>query len=167
MKINKSWPYWLGMVLLAVINIALLAFIGSPWQITSVFLYWGIFVLNSLGFESLGESYTIYYGNGLSFEDAEIIYYLTILNIGIIAGSLLSALLSSEFKVKKIKNKKQLVLGIFGGVLMGFGARIALGCTIGGYFSAIPSFSLHGWVFAIFMFLGVLIGCKILYKDLI
>ena len=32
---------------------------------------------------------------------------------------------------------------------MGYGTRLSFGCNVGAYFSAIPSFSLHGWIFRI------------------
>ena len=42
---------------------------------------------------------------------------------------------------------------------MGYGARLAMGCNIGGFFSAIPSLALNGWVFG----LG-LIGVQIIKR---
>lgn len=47
---------------------------------------------------------------------------------------------------------------------MGYGTRIAFGCTIGSFFSGIPSFSLHAWIFGIFVILGAYVGTKILIK---
>jgi uncharacterized membrane protein YedE/YeeE len=47
---------------------------------------------------------------------------------------------------------------------MGYGARIAFGCNIGALFSGIASLSLSGWVFAAFMFVGAIIGSKLLVK---
>ena len=38
---------------------------------------------------------------------------------------------------------------VIGGLLMGYGARLAFGCNIGAYFGGIASFSLHGWVWMI------------------
>ncbi|MFW5647507.1 MAG: YeeE/YedE thiosulfate transporter family protein [Candidatus Alkaliphilus sp. MAG34] len=50
---------------------------------------------------------------------------------------------------------------------MGYGTRLSFGCNIGAYFSAIPSLSLHGWVFGTFMFVGAWIGSKILFKYIL
>ena len=85
-----------------------------------------------------------------------------IIMFGIIFGSLISTFLSSDYKFKKIKNSKQVIFGIFGGILMGYGTRVAYGCNLGAYLSAIPSYSLHGWVFGLAMFAGAYIGSKLL-----
>jgi len=47
-----------------------------------------------------------------------------------------------------------------GGVLMGYGAGIAMGCTIGAFFSGIPSLALNGWVFALFLGIGAWVGTQ-------
>lgn len=133
--LKKPWPYWLGGVLLGLINVALLSLIGMPWKVTQ----------------------------GLLFLEAGISNY-TILNIGIIVGSLVATLLASEFKIKKIKDRKQVITALAGGIMMGYGAKLASGCNIGAFFSAIPSFSLHGWFFGIFAFLGAGLGVKLIVR---
>ena len=85
-------------------------------------------------------------------------------NIGIIFGALFATLMASGFKFKKIKSWRQVLAAALGGLMMGYGARIAAGCNIGALFSGIASLSLSGWVFAIFMFGGAIIGSKLLVK---
>ena len=41
---------------------------------------------------------------------------------------------------------------------MGFGAMIALGCTVGNLLSGIMTASLSGWVFLVFCALGLYLG---------
>jgi len=67
-------------------------------------------------------------------------------------------------KIKKIKNWKQASGAMIGGLVMGYGAGVALGCNIGALFSGIASLSLAGWVFALFIFLGAYVGSKLLVK---
>ena len=43
---------------------------------------------------------------------------------------------------------------IIGGLLMGYGARLAYGCNIGGFVGGVVSGSLHGWWWLLFGFLG-------------
>ena len=45
---------------------------------------------------------------------------------------------------------------------MGYATRVALGCNIGSFFGAVASFSLHGWVFGVFVMVGAWIGSKLL-----
>ena len=85
-------------------------------------------------------------------------------NAGLVLGALLAVLFASQFKIKKLKSKKQVVAAILGGLLMGYGARIAYGCNIGALYSGIASLSLSGWVFGIFLFLGAIVGSKLLVK---
>mgnify|MGYP000591478547 CR=1 FL=1 len=42
-----------------------------------------------------------------------------------------------------------------GGVLMGYGARIAFGCNVGAFFSGIASGSLHDWLWFLAALAGV------------
>ena len=53
---------------------------------------------------------------------------------------------------------------MLGGLLMGYGARLAGGCNIGALFSGVASLSLSGWVFAAFLLIGAWIGSKLLAK---
>jgi len=88
----------------------------------------------------------------------------SITNVGIVVGALLATLLAAQFKIKKIKSRKNVYAAIFGGLLMGFGAKLSTGCNIGAFFSGLPAFSLHGWVFWISIFGGAAVGSKLLTK---
>lgn len=41
---------------------------------------------------------------------------------------------------------RSLVAAVVGGLLLGYGARLAYGCNTGAYFSGIVSGSLRGWL---------------------
>jgi uncharacterized membrane protein YedE/YeeE len=56
---------------------------------------------------------------------------------------------------------RSLAAAIFGGILVGYGARIAYGCNIGAYFSGIASGSLHGWLWLVAAFGGRAIGTRL------
>jgi len=165
----KMWfknplTYVTGAVLLAVMQIVTLATTGNPWGVSGVFANWGAWVLRAFGgsvdkwyyFGSQGAQNTL--ANGF-FNHAG-----TIRNLGIIAGALMATFMASQFKIKKIKSKKQIVAACLGGLMMGYGAIIAYGCNIGALFSGIASLSLSGWVFAIGMFFGAIVGSKLLIK---
>ena len=47
---------------------------------------------------------------------------------------------------------------------MGYGAGIGIGCTIGAFFSAIPSLALSGWVFGLALLIGAGIGTQIIRR---
>lgn len=86
------------------------------------------------------------------------------MTIGTVTGSLIAAVASGEFKLRFPPTPVRYIQGFFGGIFMGYGAGLAIGCTIGALFSAIPSLSLSGWVFAIALSLGAFTGTKVVEK---
>lgn len=160
---KKEWSYTTGAVLLTILAVALVTVTGGIWGVTGPFPMWGGKILQFFGIKpsalaSLGAdaSKFKFWGNQPS-----------ITNLGIIVGAFISALLAAQFKIKKIKSYKNVLAAIIGGLLMGIGAKLAIGCNIGGLFSGLPAFSLHAWVFWIFLFGGAIIGSKLLTKFFI
>lgn len=68
--------------------------------------------------------------------------------IALIIGAWAAALPAGDFK-PKWPNAKQSLRLFVGGVLMGWGSMLALGCTVGTLLSGIAAASLSGWVFAL------------------
>ncbi|PTQ91132.1 YeeE/YedE family protein [Agitococcus lubricus] len=83
-----------------------------------------------------------------------------LLVIGLIGGSLSTAILSGDFKPTRpqLLDIPRLFIG---GILMGLGSMLALGCTIGTLLSGIMAAALSGWVFLIFCTTGLYLGWKI------
>jgi hypothetical protein len=162
--LKTAWPYVTGAVLLSLFQIVTLASTGNPWGVSGVFANWGAWI-----FEAFGGSVDKWYyfsseGAQATLNNGFLNHPGTWRNIGIILGALLAVLFASQMKIKKIKNKKQIIAASLGGLLMGYGARIAFGCNIGALFSGIASLSLSGWVFGIAMFAGAVVGSKLLVK---
>jgi hypothetical protein len=151
-------------ILLSVFQIINLGAAGNPWGVVGPLAYWGAWI-----FEAFGGSVDKWYyfassGAQNVLEQGFLRHPGTWRNLGIIAGALTATLLASGFKIKKIKNKKQIIAATIGGLLMGYGARIAYGCNIGALYSGITSLSVSGWVFAVGMFFGAIVGSKLLVK---
>jgi uncharacterized protein len=83
--------------------------------------------------------------------------------LSLVAGSLVSALVSGEFRLRKGRPRTY-ALAAAGGVLLGFGAMISLGCTVGTMLSGIMAFSLHGWLFMAALAGGAWLGTKVLRR---
>jgi hypothetical protein len=162
--LKDAWPYITGAILLSVFQIVTLAVTGSPWGVSAVFANWGAWLYELVGgvvdkwyyFANEGAASTL--ENGI-LQDAG-----SWRNVGIIFGALFATLIASGFKFKKIKSWKQVVAAVLGGLLMGYGARIGFGCNIGAFYSGIASMSLSGWVFGACLFIGAIIGSKLLVK---
>lgn len=73
---------------------------------------------------------------------------------GIIVGAFIAALLSKEFKLRMPKDPKTFVQVALGGILMGFGAGVALGCNIGHILSGLPHLAISSLVFTVFAVAG-------------
>lgn len=87
---------------------------------------------------------------------------MTLANLGLFAGALVAALLAQEFKLRVPRKPIRYAQSLGGGLLMGYGAGIAVGCTVGAFFSAIPSLAANGWLFAAALAGGAYLGTKVL-----
>jgi hypothetical protein len=80
--------------------------------------------------------------------------------IGLVFGSLAMALLGNKFKLSSLTLRNSFT-ALLGGILMGWGSMLALGCTVGTLLSGISAFAVSGWVFAVATFIGVWLGIKL------
>lgn len=74
--------------------------------------------------------------------------------LGLASASLASALAAGQFKPERPRIG-QIVRGVTGGILLGWGAMTAIGCTVGTLLSGIMAGAASGWVFLFACFLGV------------
>jgi uncharacterized membrane protein YedE/YeeE len=160
----KSWPVVVGGVALGILNVFLYTY-RHPWGVVAGLGIWADKVASAIGLgagELMGRSSLA----GCAFEPdtASALGHMPVLNLGVIAGAFIAASLASEFKLRVPRRPLRYVQSIGGGVLMGYGAGLALGCTVGAFFSAIPSLALNGWVFAGALAIGAYLGVKILNR---
>ena len=79
--------------------------------------------------------------------------------LGVVIGGFISGLLAGRLKFKigkgeRITNRGRLILAFLGGGIMGFGARLARGCTSGLALTGGSTLALGGWVFMFAVFAG-------------
>ncbi len=79
---------------------------------------------------------------------------------GLVAGSFAAALLANRFQISRITPRNS-GSALLGGILMGWGAMVSLGCTVGVLLSGISVFALSGWVFTLAMLAGVWLGLRL------
>ncbi len=162
-SIYSHWPHWVGGITLGVLNV-ILTLIYKPWSITGDIADWGFRLWSLLGGHP--ENWEAYFQEVgyQSLVKNPIYNEQMILNTGLIIGVLLAAALASEFRIKRIKSCRQVVIALAGGVLMGYGARLALGCNVGAMIGGIASQSLHGWIFGLFLIFGAFLG-SVIVRD--
>ena len=153
---NAKWHTYVGGILVALI--AIIAFLRvSPLGVTAEIGsiartsagYFNILPVRLEGLDTLRGCITIiketfWSNNGLFI-------------FGVVLGSFALATFSGDFKIQ-IPKIKESTRSFVGGILMGFGSMLALGCTVGTLLSGIMAASLSGWIFLLFCGIGLYLG---------
>ncbi|MGX4668983.1 YeeE/YedE family protein [Cerasibacillus sp. JNUCC 74] len=151
-----SWPLFAAAIVLAVLNALTLMTRGTPWGITSAFALWGSKLAQLFGVDVTSWGY--WQGENAEILQASIFAdSTTVLNFGVILGAFIASALGGLFKFTRL-NAKNAAASVIGGLLMGYGARLAFGCNIGAYFGGIASFSLHGYIWGMLALAGTFIA---------
>jgi uncharacterized membrane protein YedE/YeeE len=159
--LHGPWPLAAGAVLLALGNFATLAIAGRPWGITSAFALWGSKILDASGFDVVWWDYWQTPARANALHESVFADVTSVMNFGIVLGALLAAGLAGKFSPTWKIPFRSLLAAVIGGLLLGYGARLAYGCNIGAYFSGIATSSLHGWVWAAAAFAGSILGTRL------
>ncbi|VAW48310.1 hypothetical protein MNBD_GAMMA04-2362, partial [hydrothermal vent metagenome] len=139
--------------LLALLNLGVLILAGSPWAVSWIFPKLGVVAIDLFQLEIDWDfwEFTAINETGMTKPLSEDTIFLTSLGffLGVAIYHIVSHLTHSPTKNRKTNltpfKFKTLISTTVAGLLMGYGAVIAYGCNIGGFFSAIISGSLHGW----------------------
>jgi uncharacterized membrane protein YedE/YeeE len=156
--LQGPWPLVWGALLLALGNYATLALAGRPWGITSGFALWGAKLFAAAGVDVASWGYFAAPARAQSLRDSVFADITSVMNFGIILGALLASALAGKFKPEWRVAPRSIVAAIVGGLMLGYGARLAYGCNIGAYFSGIASSSLHGWAWLVAALGGSVVG---------
>jgi uncharacterized protein len=156
--LRGPWPLVWGAVALVIFNFATLALAGRPWGITSAFALWGAKGAQMVGIDPTAWAYWQTPANAKALSQSVFADVTSIMDFGLVAGAMLAAALAGSFAPSLKIPLRSIVAAVIGGLLLGYGARIAYGCNIGAYFSGIASGSLHGYLWAIAAFAGNILG---------
>ena len=159
--LRGPWPLVWGAIGLALLNYATLALAGRPWGITSAFALWGAKAASGLGVDVSSWAFWQMPGNAKALAAPVWEDITSVMDIGIVLGALLAAGLAGRFAPSLKIPVRSLVAAVIGGLLLGYGSRLAYGCNIGAYFSGIASGSLHGWVWLVAAFIGNSVGVRL------
>ena len=136
------------------------------------FVVAGWYITGKIGFDEFEpvrlESYTFvapvgenlnylmtYTGSTINFGIAAV--------FGIIAGSFLYAVLSGNFSIETFNSRQDMINHVIGGVLMGFGGVLALGCTIGQGVTGMSTLALGSVITLATIIFGSALTMKIRY----
>ena len=159
--LRGPWPLLAGGLALTAVNVATLLLAGRPWGVTSGFALWGAKFVSVLGVDVTGWAYWARPGQAASLENSLLMDTTSVMNFGIMLGASLAAGLAGKFAPSLRIPGRSILAAIIGGILLGYGARIAFGCNIGAYFSGISSTSMHGWLWFAAAFIGSSLGTRL------
>lgn len=161
--LRGPWSWMLGTVVILIGSLGVLLVSGKPWGVTSSFAFWGAKISLALGIPVENWDYWQAAKNNQALHTNVFHDMTTLSDIGIMLGAYLAlALSNSKISFSLRPYPPRMIIGLFvGGILMGYGARLAFGCNIGAYFSGIASFSLHGWIWFVMAMLGSWVGVEI------
>ncbi len=163
---GRNWSYLLGAVALSIVNMLTFYFWGKPAGITSGLTHFAGWLSCRFGFAPCDW----YYFQELVYLESRRIYLehpLLYLSAAIVFGSMFASLLHHEFRIRRLKNIKYAASALTGGLLLGYSSRVAMGCNFGGFWGGVSSFSLHGWVFGLFILVGAYLGGKFFMRYLL
>ncbi len=155
--LRGPWSRSMGAAVLALVGIASFLLYERPWGVTSGFALWGAHVLDGLGIPVRDWGYWQGWRAG-QLDRSVLADRISVMNVGILIGAMAAAGLAGRFRPVWRLTGAELATALIGGLLMGYGARLAFGCNIGALLGGLVSGSLHGLWWLAFGFAGSAIG---------
>lgn len=154
---QRHWSPYIVLLSAGVLSALYFGLTATVWAVTGEFTRLGGELLQLLGVDvSTWQYYQLVKLDGSTWQRADgwIVW-------GMFAGALMMVLLSNSFKIRLPQQKRRYVQGFVGGVIAGFGARLAMGCNLAAFFTGVPQFSFHSWIFIVATGLGTFFGAKL------
>lgn len=150
-----EWPAYIGAILLGFLIVLVFAW-GRTWGVQGGLANWGDWMNSFIGLDK---------PLGIAKPESPMRHPTSLMVIGLIMGAFAAALMAKQFAVR-IPPVLEMVKGVIGGSLMGFGATLTMGCNVGGFISPITAFNFSGWGMWVGMLIGSAIGIKILWWEM-
>ncbi|MDP6406579.1 MAG: YeeE/YedE thiosulfate transporter family protein [Alphaproteobacteria bacterium] len=131
----EEWSPYLGAVAIICVVMVLMAS-GFFWGVFGGLRLWGDWFNELIGLNAL-------MGNRTHLDNP-LIHRISLMDITLVLGALVAALVSRQFRLNRPPPIEYL-WGAIGGILMGVGATLAGGCTVGGFFTPLVFSSAAGW----------------------
>ena len=159
--LTGPWPLILGAGLLALLNALTLVLAGHPWTITWAFTLWGAKAAMAMGWDPATSAFWTGGFQEAALRRSVVHDVTSIMDIGLVLGAFTAAGLAGRFAPSLRVSPGGLLAALIGGVLMGYGARLAFGCNIGAFFSGVASTSVHGWLWILCALPGTWVGVRL------
>lgn len=153
----RFWKPLPAVIAAGIISTYYFGLTGTFWAVTGEFTRWGGHIMQWFGAhpEEWG------YFKIIGLEGTPLTRIDGVMIIGMFAGCIMAALWANNVKLRHPQHKIRIIQAVLGGIIAGFGARLAMGCNLAAFFTGIPQFSLHAWFFAVATAIGSYFGAKL------
>jgi hypothetical protein len=158
---HGQWPLGFAVIALALLNLATLILAGHPWSITWAYALWGAKAAAALGWDPSTSAFWQAPFQSAALSGGVLEDVTSLMDIGLVLGATGAALAAGRWAPRIDRRPGALAAAVIGGLLMGYGARIGFGCTIGALVSGAASTSLHGWLWFAAVLPGTWIGGRL------
>ncbi|WP_066456118.1 selenium metabolism membrane protein YedE/FdhT [Castellaniella caeni] len=153
----RFWSPIPALMALGVASAYYFAITHTFWAVTGEFTRWGGQIVRLFGANPDQWTYFKLIGlQGSVFTRVD-----GVMIIGMFLGALCTTLWANNFQLRQPISKRRVAQGLVGGIIAGFGARLAMGCNLAAFFTGIPMFSLHAWAFMLTTVAGAWVGVKL------
>ncbi|AMO83623.1 selenium metabolism membrane protein YedE/FdhT [Obesumbacterium proteus] len=152
----KFWAPLPAVIAAGILSTYYFGITGTFWAVTGEFTRWGGHVLQLFGAHP--EQWGYFKVIGLEGSPLDRIDGMMV--IGMFGGCFAAALWANNVKLRMPQHRIRICQAVLGGMIAGFGARLAMGCNLAAFFTGIPQFSLHAWFFALATAVGSYFGAR-------
>ena len=136
----------MGIVGLALLNTAILVLAGHPWSITWAHALWGAKAAELIGWNPSASAFWQQSFQASALAGGLLDDITSMMNIAMVIGAAGATLAARRRQSPLPRRPGPWLAAMVGGLLMGYGARIAFGCNIGAFVAGVASSSVHGWL---------------------
>ncbi len=157
--LRGPWPMSRGIALLALLYLTTLLLSGRPWVIMSALPLWGAKLIGASGI-SWDVAFWDYWGTETRIDALEASLWTDVTTLmigGLVLGTALAVALAGSLRLHWKISAGEGLSAAAGGLLLGYGGVVGLGCNIGAFVAGVSSGSLHGWVWLLAAFAGTAI----------
>lgn len=158
---RPSRSYVIGGIIIGLLCVAVFAAGGHPWSVTFGYTVWGAKIAGALGYDFSHAAFWQWPGPKHALSESVLSDTSSLTDFGMVFGAMAAAAATKPFAAGAWPPAKSLLAAAFGGLLMGWGARLGFGCNIGAFVGGVASGSLHGWVWFAAALPGCLIGIRL------
>ena len=158
--VRGKWSLRAGAVALALVGIGCFVLFQRPWGVTAGFALWGAKIFDAAGIPVAEWDYWQGWRKG-QLEASVFANRISVMNFGIVFGAMAAASMAGRFAPQWRLTGRDILTAVIGGLLMGYGARLAYGCNIGAFLGGVVSGSMHGWWWLVWGFAGSLLGTRL------